>query len=46
MLDMGLGTCEGNFKIMSEDEYEDWFWEGDEQLVEHGVQVVKAKGQG
>lgn len=35
-LDMGLGTCKGNYEIMSEEEYENWLWTDDEEEEQEG----------
>ena len=40
-LDMGLGTCQGDFEAMEEEEYEDWLWEDEEMEENNDVEVVE-----
>ncbi|KAL1834248.1 hypothetical protein ACET3Z_003899 [Daucus carota] len=40
-LDMGLGTCHGEFQAMSEEEYENWLWEDEEMEEDNNVEVVE-----
>ncbi|KAL1817929.1 hypothetical protein ACET3Z_020503 [Daucus carota] len=40
-LDMGLGAIHGGFEAMSEEEYEDWLWEAEEDEHEHLIEVVE-----
>ena len=40
-LDMGLGTCQGEFEAKSEEEYEDWLQEDEEMEEDNNVELVE-----
>ena len=43
MLDMGLGTSQGEFELILEDEDEDWLWEGEELDEDANVEVAESQ---